>query len=194
MLLTPSLLLAGVLALCLALLAYRARAFSFVAQRPGAYAQTGPAFDPRRVLAGPIASEGVIYGPTGKVAARFVARMEGRWEGERGVLAEEFTYDSGRTQKRHWDLVLHNDGRLTATAPDILGEAEGELSGATLRLRYRLKLPQEAGGHALDVTDWLYLMPNGTVMNRSQMRRFGVTLAELVATMRPETAQAAAHG
>ena len=38
---------------------------------------------------------------------------------------------------------------------------------------------------ALDVIDWLYLMPNGTVMNRSQMRKFGITMAELVATMRP---------
>ncbi|MBS8228515.1 DUF3833 domain-containing protein [Vannielia litorea] len=181
------------LALCLGLVAYRARALSFMAQRPAAYAQTAPAFDPRRVLSGPMASEGVIYGPTGKVASRFVARMEGRWEGERGVLAEEFTYDSGRQQSRRWDLVVHNDGRVTATAPDIIGTAEGDLSGATLRLRYRLKLPEEAGGHALDVTDWLYLMPNGTVMNRSQMRRFGVTLAELVATMRPEQGTGAAH-
>jgi hypothetical protein len=30
-------------------------------------------------------------------------------------------------------------------------------------------------------------MENGVVMNRSQFRKFGIKVAELVATMRPET-------
>ena len=34
------------------------------------------------------------------------------------------------------------------------------------------------------VTDWMYLVENGTVINRSQFRKFGVKVAELVATMR----------
>lgn len=183
--LTP---LTVLLAALLALVVLRIRAFGFLAQRPAAYAATGPAFDPSRVLNGALDSEGVIYGPTGRVVSRFVMRMEGRWDGARGRLTEHFRYDSGQEQAREWDLTLHNDGRLTATAPDIIGEAEGVVSGATLRLRYRIRLPGQAGGHVLDVTDWLYLMPNGTVMNRSQMRRFGLTLAELIATMRPDTA------
>ncbi|MFC2967599.1 DUF3833 family protein [Acidimangrovimonas pyrenivorans] len=181
MLIAVTLLLAALLVLVL----LRASCFSFAAQRPDSYGETTPVFDPARVLSGRLDSEGVIFGPTGRVVSRFVMRMEGRWDGARGTLTEEFHYDSGRSQLRRWDLVLHNDGRLTATAPDILGDGRGVIRGATLHLRYRLRLPKEAGGHVLDVTDWLYLMPNGTVMNRSQMRRFGVTLAELVATMRP---------
>lgn len=170
----------------LALILLRACAFSFAAQRPASYAATAPAFDPTRVLSGTLVSEGVIFGATGRAVSRFVVRMEGRWEGTHGTLTEAFSYDSGRSQHRCWDLTLHDDGSLTATAADIVGEARGIVSGATLRLRYRLRLPADAGGHVLDVVDWLYLMPNGTVMNRSQMHRFGVTLAELVATMRPE--------
>lgn len=175
----------------LAALVWRARRFSFAAQAPARYADTGPQFDPHRVLNGPIQSEGVIFGPTGQAVSRFVARMEGRWAGSTGTLTEYFRYDSGREQQREWRLTLHNDGRLTGRADDVVGEARGELSGATLRLCYRLRLPADAGGHVLDVVDWLYLMPNGMLMNRSQMRRFGVTLVELVATMRPAEA---AHG
>ena len=37
----------------------------------------------------------------------------------------------------------------------------------------------------LDVTDWLYLAQNGVIVNRSEMRKFGIKVAELVATMRP---------
>jgi hypothetical protein len=31
----------------------------------------------------------------------------------------------------------------------------------------------------------MYLAPNGNIVNRSQFRKFGIKVAELVATMRP---------
>ena len=31
----------------------------------------------------------------------------------------------------------------------------------------------------------MYLMPNGTTMNRSHFCKFGIKVAELIATMRP---------
>jgi hypothetical protein len=40
----------------------------------------------------------------------------------------------------------------------------------------------------LNTVDWMYLTPNGTIMNRSQFRKFGIKVAELVATMRPKEA------
>nr|WP_319249899.1 DUF3833 family protein [uncultured Celeribacter sp.] len=164
--------------------------FNFRAQKPADYAGLGPVFDPKRHLNGVMDSEGVIYGPDGRVASRFVARMEGQWEGTSGTLREEFTYAKGGTQLREWALELQADGTIRATAPDVIGDGKGVLSGPTLSLSYRIRLDEDAGGHVLDVTDWLYLMENGTIMNRSQMRKFGVTVAELIATMRPSASVA----
>lgn len=182
-----TLLAVALVALGLTLL--RALRFSFAAQRPGDYAGTAPVFDPQRVLNGPLDSEGVIFGPTGRASSRFVMRMEGHWTGNTGRLTEDFTYETGRTQSREWRLTLLPGGMLSAEADDIIGTGEGRVSGSTLRLSYRLRLPADAGGHVLDVVDWLYLMPNGTIMNRSQMHRFGLPLAELIATMRPGAGQ-----
>jgi hypothetical protein len=176
--------LIGALAV-LALLWLRSRYASFRAQTPADYAGKGPAFDIRRHLAGPIQCEGVIFGPTGRVASRFVARMEGTWDGTTGTLAEVFHYDSGSVQHRAWTLALHDGGRIVATAPDVVGEGSGRVEGSGVLLRYRIRLTPEAGGHVLDVTDWMYLMENGTIMNRSEFRKFGIKVAELVATMRP---------
>ncbi len=67
----------------------------------------------------------------------------------------------------------------------MVGQGEGRVEGPTVVLRYRIRLTAEAGGHVLDVTDWMYLMENGTIINRSQFRKFGFKVAELVATMRP---------
>jgi hypothetical protein len=161
------------------------RVMGFRSQRPHHYAALSPSFDVRTHLSGHILCEGVIYGPLGRVTSRFVADMHGTWVGNQGTLSEAFRYDSGAQQNRAWALTLGNDGALTATADDLVGPGIGHIAGPTVQMRYKIRLPAEAGGHVLNVVDWMYLMPNGTIMNRSQFRKFGIKVAELIATMRP---------
>lgn len=160
------------------------RLAGFAAQRPQDHAALKPVFDPRRHLNGPILCEGLIYGPFGRVSSRFIARMEGRWDGNRATLSERFNYDNGRAQDREWRLDLTNQG-LVAEADDLIGPGRGVISGNAVQMRYKIRLAPEAGGHVLDVVDWMYLMENGTILNRSQFRKFGIKVAELIATMRP---------
>jgi hypothetical protein len=161
------------------------RRLGFMAQRPADYAGSTPAIDIRQHLSGPLLCEGVIYGPTGRVTSRFVAQMEGRWEGNRGILDEHFHYSGGNSQNRQWRLTLGNDGTIRAEADDLKGPGTGTQEGCSVQLRYTIVMPQSAGGWTLDVTDWMYLTENGTIINRSQFRKFGIKVAELVATMRP---------
>jgi hypothetical protein len=172
----------------LGLTALYERMLGFRAQRPADYRGKEPRFDLRQHLNGPILCEGVIYGPTGRVTSRFVADFEARWDGNVGTMTERFRYDSGAVQDRKWTLTLGNDGAIRATAPDVLGEGRGQAEGAGVQLKYRLRLTPEAGGHVLTVNDWMYLMENGTIMNRSQFTKFGIKVAELVATMRKKEA------
>lgn len=163
----------------------RDRFATFVAQKPEDYAGTSPEIDIRRHLNGPILCEGVIYGPTGRVSSRFVAEMNAEWNGNIGVMTEKFRYDSGAVQNREWTLTLGNDGAIKAEAPDVVGTGSGQQAGAGVVLNYKIRLPEDSGGHVLDATDWMYLVENGAIMNRSQFRKFGIKVAELVATMRP---------
>jgi hypothetical protein len=169
----------------IALIWMRSRFADFRAQKPQDYADTTREFDLRQHLKGPILCEGVIYGPTGRVTSRFVADFEARWDGNKGIMTEDFRYDSGRTQSREWRLTLGNDGSIRAEADDLDGVGTGMQKGSAVQLNYRIRLPKEAGGHVLDTTDWMYLMENGAIMNRSQFRKYGIKVAELVATMRP---------
>lgn len=164
------------------------RKMGFVAQSPADYEDAMPEFDVRKHLNGPIACEGVIFGPFGRVSSRFVADFVGSWEGSKGSLKEVFTYDDGSSQNREWHLTLGADGGLLATADDVIGQGTGWQTGPTVQLKYKIKLPEASGGHVLDTVDWMYLTPNGTIMNRSQFRKFGFKVAELVATIRPKDA------
>ena len=161
------------------------RLASFKSQSPDDYAAEANQFDLRTHLNGPIQCEGMIYGPLGRVTSRFVADMDVTWEGNVGTMTETFRYDSGSTQDRMWKLTLGNDGSIKAEAPDVIGVGRGMQEGSAVQLKYKIKLSDDAGGHVLDTTDWMYLLENGTIMNRSQFRKWGIKVAELVATMRP---------
>lgn len=179
--------LLGAACVLVAIALFRSR-FSFRAQRPENYDGAQPAFDIRQHLNGPILCEGVIYGLTGRVTSRFVADIVARWDGNVGIMSETFRYDSGLVQDRQWTLTLGNDGAITATAPDVVGTGRGQQKGSAVLLNYKIRLTEDAGGHVLDTTDWMYLAPNGTIINRSQFRKFGIQVAELVATMRRKEA------
>jgi len=186
-------LIAVILFATLALIVAKGRFLSFRAQAPADYENTGPQFSLKKHLNGEILSEGLIYGPNGKMSNSFVARMVGEWEGNTGTLSEYFTYSNGKQMTRKWYLTLGTGNTFTATADDIVGEGKGVISGATVKLTYRIILPKDAGGHTLDVTDWMYLTENGAIMNRSEMRKFGIKVAELGATMRPSPEIKSAH-
>jgi len=182
----PVLLILVGLVLALGLILVGQKYLSFLAQKPEDYEGVGPDFDIRQHLNGPILCEGVIYGPTGRVTSRFVADFDAKWDGNVGTMTELFRYDSGATQEREWRLTIGNDGKIRAEAPDLVGEGEGWQKGSGVKLNYRIKLPEDSGGHVLDTTDWMYLVENGAIINRSQFRKFGIKVAELVATMRPK--------
>ena len=166
----------------------RMQLWVFQSQRPEHYEDENPTFDLRKHLKGPIVCEGVIYGPLGRVSSRFVADFEATWDGDTGVMKEHFVYDDGSVQDREWHLEIGSNGTIRATAPDVVGEGQGRQSGSSVLLRYNIRLPEASGGHVLNTVDWMYMTPNGTIMNRSQFRKFGIKVAELVATIRPREA------
>ena len=161
------------------------RYFSFRAQSPDDYADHGPNFDIREHLNGPLLCEGVIYGPTGRVSSRFVAEFFAEWDGHTGIMREQFRYDSGELQNREWRLQVDEDGKIKADADDLVGTGKGHQSGSSVKLEYNIRLTESAGGHVLSVVDWMYLLENGVIMNRSQFRKFGIKVGELVANIRP---------
>ncbi|WP_407941070.1 DUF3833 family protein [Oceanomicrobium pacificus] len=161
-----------------------AQRMGFRAQRIDDYAEAGPSLDIREALNGRLTADGVIYDYSGRVASRFTADITGTWDGNSGRLDETFHYDSGKVQTRYWLLDLDASGNIVARAPDVKGDGTGVQKGSAVQMRYRLQLPDDVGGHVLDTVDWMYMLQNGTIVNRSEMRKFGIKVAELIATFR----------
>lgn len=148
------------------------------------YKAEQPALDLRRYLNGTLDAWGMFQGRSGEVKKRFHAVIEASWDGDTGVLDEHFKWSDGTTSRRVWTLKRQPDGSYRGTADDVIGEAVGEVAGNALRWRYVLALPVDGRTYHVNFDDWMFLMDDRTMLNRSVMSKFGVRLGEVTLSFR----------
>lgn len=143
------------------------------------YAAEQPRLQVPAYLDGEIEAWGMFQDRSGDVVKRFHVAMTASWEGEVGTLDERFTYSDGTTQTRVWTLRPQADGTWRGTAADVIGEALGEVSGNTLHWRYKLLLDVGDDQYVVDMDDWMFLMDDRVLLNRTRMSKWGVHLGDL---------------
>ncbi len=97
----------------------------------------------------------------------------------RWVLDEDFVYSDGTKQKRVWTLKKTGAGTFSATAADVVGTAQGTVKGNALRWQYVLALPVDGKVINMDMDDWMFLIDDKVMLNRTAMSKFGVNLGSV---------------
>ena len=143
------------------------------------YASEQPALDLRRYFNGIVDAWGIFTDRSGKVVKRFTVVMHCSWNGEQGVLDEDFVYSDGTTQKRIWTLTHLGDGRFSGQASDVIGSAEGHTRGNAFNWRYTMALPVSGQTWHVQFDDWMYLMNEQVMLNKASMSKFGIFLGEV---------------
>ncbi len=150
------------------------------------YANEKPAFDLKAYFNGRVDGWGIFTDRAGKVARRFVVTMNCSWQGEEGILDEDFIYSDGKKEKRIWRMkrIAGTDGivRYEGRADDVVGTGYGEQRGNAFRWGYTLALPVDGKVYEVQFDDWMYQMDDRVVINKATMSKFGITLGELVVT------------
>jgi hypothetical protein len=148
-------------------------------QKIEAYAAEKPALDLKQYFNGTLDAFGVFTDRSGTVVKRFTVVMSCSWQGDDGVLDEDFSYADGSTQKRVWRLRKLSDGRFVGRADDVVGEATGESRGNAFHWTYTLNLPVDGRVFEVQLDDWMYLMTDKVMLNKATMSKFGVRLGEV---------------
>ena len=143
------------------------------------YASEKPALDLRQYFNGTLDAYGVFTDRSGQVVRRFTVVMRCQWNGDEGVLDEDFAYSDGTTQKRIWRLTHLGNGRYTGRADDVVGTADGQVAGNAFRWGYTLALPVDGRVWNVDFDDWMYLMDERVMLNKATMSKFGIRLGEV---------------
>lgn len=143
------------------------------------YQQEQPKLELKRYLNGDLRAWGMFTDRFGEVVKRFEVRMKGSWQGNKGLLEEDFIYSDGTKQRRVWQIEEIAPGQYRGRADDVIGEAIGEASGNALRWRYTLALPIEGRIFHVQFDDWMFLINEQVMINRAKMSKFGVELGEV---------------
>ena len=144
-----------------------------------AYTNAKPQLDLIKYFVGTTDAWGMFQQRGGEVLRRFHVVINGTQSDGKLMLDERFTYDDGTTQQRIWTLVQSSDGSWRGTADDVVGEATGHIAGNTLHWQYVLALPVNGSTYHLQVDDWMYLMDDTALLNRTSMKKFGIEVGQV---------------
>ena len=83
-------------------------------------------------------------------------------------------------------MLPDGPGRWKGTAADVDGEAFGEVSGNAFHWRYVLNLKVDDSTYKVAFDDWMYLLDDKTLANRSYMSKLGVELGQVTLFFRKQ--------
>jgi hypothetical protein len=150
------------------------------------YSDAKPKFDLKAYFTGPIKAWGIVQDRSGNVVSRFDIVMHGKWIGNNGTLVEDFSYYDGTKQRRIWKIIDRGDGTYEGRADDIIDKAEGSGFGNAGQWSYVMDVPVGDSKYRLRFDDWMWAMNDGVLMNRSYMKKFGITVAEVTIFMKKQ--------
>ena len=128
------------------------------------YAGTQPSLSLRDYFNGTVHAWGQVQDRSGKVIKRFKVTLVGVWNGPHGVLT----------------------GRYEGRADDVVGQADGVTQGNALQWRYTLRLPVDDKTYDVTFNDWMFLHDEATLINRAEMSKFGIHLADITLFFRKD--------
>lgn len=143
---------------------------------------SSPTFVPETYLLGKTKVWGIFQDRFGTVRRQFVADVVGTVEGDVLTLDETFEYADGEQDTRIWKITNLGDGRYEGEANDVIGKAVGEVRGQAFHLSYDVDIEVGEGSFwRVHFDDWLMLQPDGVVVNRAIVTKFGIKIGELSA-------------
>ena len=147
------------------------------------YLDQTPQFDLFEFFDGKVVAYGIVQGRDGNLLQKFSVTIDGQVQGDELVLDEFFEYQLGQgPEYRQW-RIQKTDSGFTGGATDIPPNAVGQSYGSAFNWQYSMDLP--VGDGTLDVAfdDWFWAMDGDRLMNRSVIKKFGLTLAEVTLFM-----------
>ncbi len=134
---------------------------------------------------------GLVEDRFGRLRRRFTMEIVGEALPEGLRLDERIQFDDGEDSARTWLLTALGGGRYEGRTHDLVGRALGRVAKDSFQWRYRLRLPIGGRRMVVDFDDRMHVLPDGVMINRAGLSKFGIGLAQVTITFRRVRDQAA---
>lgn len=140
---------------------------------------SAPLFRPEQVFLGSSRGDGNLA-TRGKAPVHYTVQNLGTADSDSLFrLDQRVTFANGKVESRTWQIHRLDSHHYSAKLTDATGDVSAETTGNLFHLRYLLRHP---GVH---MEQWLYLQPDGTVLNIGKVKVLGFLLAQLSETITP---------
>jgi hypothetical protein len=148
--------------------------------RVAQFAGTRPAFDPLTFWAGHHRSWGVLENRGGAPMDTVVTDCVGTPLPDGSLrMAQTLTLGQGTVTHRDWHLWRTGADTYAATANDMVGQARGSAAGRVFHWTWVLALSPGNPLKNVTMDQWMYLYADGSMMNRTTIRKLGLTAAQV---------------
>ncbi len=147
--------------------------------KPQDFAQKEPVFDVFDYFEGNSRAWGIFEDRFGKLRRQFTVDITGSIEDGVLTLEEDFIYDDGETDRRVWVITKTGPHSYEGKADDIIGSAVGSQYGNALNWAYDMDLKVGDGTWRVSFNDWMFLQPDGVLVNRARVKKWGFEIGEV---------------
>lgn len=149
--------------------------------KPQDFAAAEPKFALEDYFVGKSKAWGIFEDRFGNLRRQFVVDIVGTWDEQSQTLklVEDFVYNDGEKSQRIWTIKKVGPNRYQGTAPDVVGIADGITSGNSLFWEYDMDLKVGTSTWRVRFTDWMWLQPEGALVNRARIKRWGIEIGEV---------------
>jgi hypothetical protein len=135
-----------------------------------------PIFSLEDYFEGKTEAWGMFHDRFGNLKRTFKVDITGTLESDTLILDEKFLYDDGEQDSRVWTIKILGNNQYSGTASDVVGEAKGISEGNALNWKYKLNLKVGDGTILVDFDDWMFLQDRNILMNRAEVKKWGLNI------------------
>ncbi|MBT8361143.1 MAG: DUF3833 domain-containing protein [Desulfobacterales bacterium] len=144
------------------------------------YANNTPLLDLHDYFKGQTKGWGIVQDRKGNVTRQFVVDILGTTDDAGNlVLEEDFVWSDGEISRRVWTIARTNQHTYEGQAADVVGQAGGLAFGNALNWSYDLQLEIDGSQWIIHFDDWMFLQPDGVLLNRAEMSKFGIRVGDV---------------
>jgi hypothetical protein len=148
--------------------------------KPENFSSAEPLLNPVNYFSGHTHSAGVIEARNGKPSERITTKTTGANINGSLTVTQDLYPEKGKHKHRTFIIKLIDEHHVESTGDFIGGTAAGKFYGNYFTWRFRLKIADKGLVRHVNMTQHMYLMPDGkTLIIRSIVRKLGIIVKEI---------------
>ncbi len=114
--------------------------------------------DMKKFFDGDLEGFAIKQDESGKITGTVTAKINGKWEENKGVVQFNYRHSDGTKDSRTWLITVNSDNSFDAVGHDIIKAASGKQSGNAAQSIYSLNIGQKGNREEVEFEDKIYLV------------------------------------